>query len=618
MMGLLLGVSAAQEPTVEVDETGTNATAIRNLEVGGVFYDVVFQHDRWPTIWPKGTPFDFTTDSTAQAALEAATAALNNEPEVVTVGPDREDRFRIPYNIAVNDIALTWDSAYDHLDQGGYWDPRGENGWFSIEKVTYAKFTEVTEPPDEFTIGGNVTGLVGSGLVLQNNGTDDKPIDGDGEFTFDTPLAAGSAYDVTVKTQPSNPAQTCVVENGSGTVPTEAVTDVSVSCPEPVLGDVIKVAAEGDTLTDGILLKQILLDGGVAINRNGQVAFAGRDDDNTSAVFTSDGRVAAEGDTLSDGTTVNDISNFGEVAINAGQSGDRVAFHGRIGRDKAVFTQAGLVAKEDDILTSGTLNEIKEQGKVAITNFDVVAFHGKIEIEVEDGLGDTEEFSAVFTSDGQTTQVAVREGDTLTDDNTVESIDETGGVAINDFFNEVAFHGDVVDPGAGGDTKKAVFTSEGLIAKEGDTLADGTTIVDDIDETGGVAINIFGDVAFHGDVVDPGAGTDTVRAVFTQDGLVAKEGDILPDGTILEEISEPGGVAINFSGDVAFHGRTGGVKAVFTQNGLIAKEGDLLSDGTTLGEIHNTGGVAINPYGRQVAFHGKVDSTDAVFVGLAP
>jgi hypothetical protein len=386
-----------------------------------------------------------------------------------------------------------------------------------------------------------------------------------------------------------------------------------------VVGEVIKVAAEGETLTDDTLLKQILLDGGVAINLSGQVAFGGRDGDNTIAVFTQDGKVAAEGETLADGTTVvNDISSFGEVGISAGQSGDRVAFHGRTGRDKAVFTQAGLVAKEDDILTSGTLNEIKDQGKVAINDFDVVAFHGKIEIEAGDGIGDTEKFSAVFTSDGLETRVAVREGSVLPDTSTVEAIDETGGVAINDFFGEVAFHGDVVDPDTGGDTKKAVFTSTGLVAKEGDTLEDGTTIVDDIDETGGVAINIFGEVAFHGDVVDPDTGGDTKKAVFTSAGLVAKEGDILTDGNILEEINESGGVAINIFGDVAFHGRTGNVKAVFTQHGLIAKEGDILADSTILSEIHNNGGVAINPYGDEVAFHGKVGNTDAVFVGLVP
>ena len=39
----------------------------------------------------------------------------------------------------------------------------------------------------------------------------------------------GTAYDVTVGTQPSNPSQNCVVDQGSGTAKTD-VTDVAVTC----------------------------------------------------------------------------------------------------------------------------------------------------------------------------------------------------------------------------------------------------------------------------------------------------------------------------------------------------------------------------------------------------
>ena len=279
-----------------------------------------------------------------------------------------------------------------------------------------------------------------------------------------------------------------------------------------------------------------------------------------------------------------------------------------------MFTQAGLVAREGLSLDGTIVDEIKDQGKVAINDFDQVAFHGIT--EVEDGLFN-ERFQAVFTSLG----LAAREGSELDDGNTPLLIDETGGVAIND-FGEVAFHGRVADPDAGSDGVEAVFTSDRLVAKKEGPLPGGT-IVSDIDENGGVAINLFGEVAFHGDVVDPNVGTDTVRAVFavlafTQDELVVKEGDTLGDGTILGEITESGGVAINFFGEVAFHGRTGGIKAVFTQNGLVAKEGDILADGTTLTEIHPTGGVAINFFG-DVAFHGKVGTdTDVVLVGPAP
>jgi hypothetical protein len=217
--------------------------------------------------------------------------------------------------------------------------------------------------------------------------------------------------------------------------------------------------------------------------------------------------------------------------------------------------------------------------------------------------------------------VAAQEASDLPDNTPLDDINESGGVAIND-FDVVAFHGQSVFPDTGSDSLKAVFTSEGLVVKEGTDL-DEDTILDDINENGGVAINLLGEVAFHGDAIDPDAGGDSVKAVFISDGettqVVAKEGDILPDGTLIEEIEVNGGVAINVFGEVAFHGRTGGSKAVFTQNGLVAMVGDNLADGTTtLDEIWDTAGVAINPFGSQVAFHGKVGTTDAVFVGLAP
>jgi hypothetical protein len=110
--------------------------------------------------------------------------------------------------------------------------------------------------------------------------------------------------------------------------------------------------------------------------------------------------------------------------------------------------------------------------------------------------------------------------------------------------------------------------------------------------------------------------------VFISDGVttqvVAKVGDKLDDGTLLEDIEVSGGVAINLFGEVAFHGRTGGLRAVFTQNGLVAREISNLPDGNTLSEISANAGVAINPYGFEVAFHGRIGTTDAVFVGQVP
>jgi 6-phosphogluconolactonase (cycloisomerase 2 family) len=81
--------------------------------------------------------------------------------------------------------------------------------------------------PAKFTIGGAVSGLTGTGLVLKDNGGDNLTVSGNGPFTFATPVNSGAAYAVTVATQPS--AQTCTVTNGSGTA-TANVTNVAVAC----------------------------------------------------------------------------------------------------------------------------------------------------------------------------------------------------------------------------------------------------------------------------------------------------------------------------------------------------------------------------------------------------
>lgn len=83
---------------------------------------------------------------------------------------------------------------------------------------------------DLFTIGGTVSGLAGSGLVLQNSGGDDEPVNADGAFTFNTAVTDGTGYSATVLTQPTNPNQECIVTNASGTVGGANVSDIAVNC----------------------------------------------------------------------------------------------------------------------------------------------------------------------------------------------------------------------------------------------------------------------------------------------------------------------------------------------------------------------------------------------------
>ena len=88
----------------------------------------------------------------------------------------------------------------------------------------------VTCSTGSFSVGGTVSGLAGSGLVLRNNGGDDLPIASNGSFTFATELASASAFEVTVATQPTRPSQTCTVADATGTIGGGDVRTVKVSC----------------------------------------------------------------------------------------------------------------------------------------------------------------------------------------------------------------------------------------------------------------------------------------------------------------------------------------------------------------------------------------------------
>ena len=87
----------------------------------------------------------------------------------------------------------------------------------------------VTCTTNTFTVGGAVTGLSGSGLVLQNNGGDNLARAADGAFTFATAVNSGGNYSVSVLTQPSTPAQTCTATNNTGAI-TANVTNVTITC----------------------------------------------------------------------------------------------------------------------------------------------------------------------------------------------------------------------------------------------------------------------------------------------------------------------------------------------------------------------------------------------------
>lgn len=119
-----------------------------------------------------------------------------------------------------------------------------------------------------FTVGGTVTGLTGTGLVLRNNGGDDLSVSADGAFTFATPVPSGAAFSVTVQTQPNGPTQTCDVAGASGTVGDGPVTTVVVNCAVDkfTVGGVIAGL-------DGTVVLQNSAGDDITVSANGDFAF---------------------------------------------------------------------------------------------------------------------------------------------------------------------------------------------------------------------------------------------------------------------------------------------------------------------------------------------------------
>jgi len=165
-----------------------------------------------------------------------------------------------------------------------------------------------------FTIGGTVTGLVGTGLVLRNNGGDDLPITGTGPFVLATPVPSGRTYDVTVAVQPSQPTQVCTVTNGTGTVAASNVTNVVVTC-------VTSTFTIGGTVT-GLLGSGLVFqnNGGddLAIGGDGNFTFSTRIASGATFAVTvlTQPSAPTQTCTVSGGTATVGAGNVTSVAIN--------------------------------------------------------------------------------------------------------------------------------------------------------------------------------------------------------------------------------------------------------------------------------------------------------------
>jgi hypothetical protein len=207
-----------------------------------------------------------------------------------------------------------------------------------------------------YSVGGTVSGLSGT-VVLQDNGSDTLSVTANGSFTFATPLATGAAYAVTVQTNPSG--QSCTVSNGTGTVGSANVTNVTVSCAAAATYSV------GGTVS-GLSGTVVLQDNGsdtLSVTANGSFTFATKLAGGAAYAVTVQTNPSGQTCTVSNGTGTVGSANVTSVTVScvaSGSGGETVIgsdsfnrANGSLGSGWTDDSDAGLSIVSDQVVGNG-------------------------------------------------------------------------------------------------------------------------------------------------------------------------------------------------------------------------------------------------------------------------
>ena len=177
----------------------------------------------------------------------------------------------------------------------------------------------VSSGPPTYTVGGTLIGLAAGASVQVLNGTATLPVTANGSFTLATGLLSGATYAVTVGTPTTTPAQTCNVQNGSGTVASANVTNVVIYCTYTVA-----VATLDQTYTtsvagfdnDPTAAIAAILDGSVIAAYSGAAA---SNNYNGNATFNVTGAIEQQAD--QDTNVVTTTNGIASLITDSGYSG---------------------------------------------------------------------------------------------------------------------------------------------------------------------------------------------------------------------------------------------------------------------------------------------------------
>lgn len=185
------------------------------------------------------------------------------------------------------------------------------NIFFNVSPANFP----ITPGGDTYTVGGTVSGLVGSGLSLKLNGGAALPINANGGFTFPVALPTGASYAVSVATHPINPQQVCTVANGSGTIGSSNVSNVQVTCSteEPTS---FRVGGTVVNLTGSGLKIRLNSGANLAINSNGPFQFTTPLADGDAYAVSITAQPAGQTCVVQNGSGTIDGANVTDVVVD--------------------------------------------------------------------------------------------------------------------------------------------------------------------------------------------------------------------------------------------------------------------------------------------------------------
>ncbi len=166
---------------------------------------------------------------TATGVTRPGLSLRNNGADNLTIDANGEYTFGVSVAYMSN-----YDLAIVNSPAGLYCSLSQSKGVVGATDINGVKIT-VNCNVNFFKVNVSVSGVTGAGMVLQNNGGDNLPINANGNYIFTTAVADLSNYSVSVLKPPARPNQECSISsNGTGQL-AGANVSVSISCKLQVL-----------------------------------------------------------------------------------------------------------------------------------------------------------------------------------------------------------------------------------------------------------------------------------------------------------------------------------------------------------------------------------------------